>query len=306
MKSFWASAAAVLLLAGCGQSDSGKGPVLVKVNDKSYTASQVEKELAQEARRLPPEVQQHLTTKEGQKQFLDRLVRRELLIQEAERQKIEEQPEVAEQIKAFRHEVMLRTLVQKEIGDKVSVEDKDAQEYFQANPDEFSGDRIRAKHILVESEDEAKQVLDRLNAKKEPFEQVAKSVSRDAFTAQKGGDLDYLGREQMVPEFAKAAFALKAGEVSGPVKTPFGYHIIKLVDRKKGQALPFEQVKEQLKRRLLEQRQTEKFQAWLKQLEDKAKITREDSYLPVSTPFAPPGPAVPVPPPGSIKGGGQS
>jgi peptidyl-prolyl cis-trans isomerase C len=307
MKSFWASAAAVLLLAGCGQSDSGKGPVLVKVNDKSYTASQVEKELAQEARRLPPEVQQHLTTKEGQKQFLDRLVRRELLIQEAERQKIEEQPEVAEQIKAFRHEVMLRTLVQKEIGDKVSVEDKDAQEYFQANPDEFSGDRIRAKHILVESEDEAKQVLDRLSAKKESFEDVAKVASQDTFTAQKGGDLDYLAREQMIPEFAKAAFALKPGEVSGPVKTPFGFHVIKLVDRKKGQPLGFEQVKDQLKRRLLEQRQGDRFQAWLKELEGGAKITREDSYLPVAAPFAPAAPSAPAAPPGGgVKGGGQS
>jgi peptidyl-prolyl cis-trans isomerase C len=307
MKICWAFAAALGLAAACGQTDSGKGPVLVKVNDKSYTTAQVEKELAQEARRLPPEVQQHLTTKEGQKQFLDRLVRRELLIQEAERQKVEEQPDVAEQVKAFRHELMLRTLVQKEIGDKVTVEDKDVQAYFQANPDEFSGDRIRAKHILVETEDEAKQVVDRLNTKKEPFEDVAKVASQDTFTAQKGGDLDYLGREQMIPEFAKAAFALKPGEVSGPVKTPFGFHIIKLVDRKKGQPLAFEQVKDQLKRRLLEQRQGDRFQAWLKELEGGAKITREDSYLPVATPFAAPAPGAPATPPGGpVKGGGQS
>ncbi len=301
-----ATAAGLLLFAACSKSDSAKGPVVLKVNDKSYTAAQVEKELAQEGRRLPPQVQQLLTTKEGQKQFLDRLVRRELLTQEAERQKLEEQPEVAEQLKAFRQELLLRTLVQKEIGEKVAVDDKEVEDYFKAHADEFSGDKIRARHILVQTEDEAKQVLERLNTKKEPFEEVAKSVSRDTFTAQKGGDLDYLGREQMVPEFAKAAFALKVGEVSGPVKTPFGYHIIKLIDRKKGQPMPFEQVKDQLKRRMLEQRQTEKFQAWLKQLEDKAKVTREESYLPVSTPFAPPAPAAPAAPSGPIKGGGQS
>jgi peptidyl-prolyl cis-trans isomerase C len=295
--------AAVLIgLAGCGQGDSAKGPVVLKVNDKAYTTKDVEKELAHEARRLPPQVQQHLATKDGQKQFLDRLMRRELLVQEAAKQKVEEQPEVAEQIQAFRHELMLRTLVQREIGEKIKVEDKDVEAYFQANADEFSGDTIRARHILVGTEDEAKQVLDRLNTKKENFEEVAKTTSRDTFTASKGGDLDYMGREQMIPEFAKAAFALKPGEVSGPVKTPFGYHLIKLVDRKKGKAMPFEQVKDQLKRRLLEQKQGERFQAWVKELEGGAKITREDSYLPVGAPFAPP-PA--APPAGPTKGGGQ-
>jgi peptidyl-prolyl cis-trans isomerase C len=303
----WVSAAALALVAACGKGgDSGKGPVVLKVNDKSYTATQVETALAQEGQRLPPQVQQHLTTKEGQKQFLDRLVRRELLAQEAERQKIAEQPEVAEQLKAFREEVMLRTLVQKEVGAKVGVEDKEVEDYFRANADEFSGDKIRARHILVESEDEAQKVMDRLATKKETFEEVAKSVSRDTFSAQKGGDLDYMGREQMIPEFAKAAFALKVGEVSGPVRTPFGVHLIKLVDRRKGQPMPFDQVKDQLKRRMLEERQGERFQAWMKQLETAAKITREDSYLPVGTPFAAPGPAAPVAPPAGIKGGGQS
>jgi len=304
MGSLWVLAAAVLLAAGCGQGDSGKGPVVLKVNDRAYTTADVEKELAAEARRLPPQVQQLLATKDGQKQFLDRLMRRELLVQEAAKRKIDEQPEVAEQIAAFRNELMLRTLVQKEIGAKITVEDKDVQEYFQSHADEFSGDTIRARHILVETEDEAKQVLERVTAKKEAFEDVARSTSRDTFTAPKGGDLDYMGREQMVPEFAKAAFALKVGEVSGPVKTPFGYHVIKLVDRKKGQPMPFEQVKDQLKRRLLEQRQGERFQAWLKELEGGAKITREDAYLPVGAPFAPP-PAAP-PAPGPVPGGGQS
>jgi peptidyl-prolyl cis-trans isomerase C len=271
--------------------------VVLKVNDKSFTSSDLEKELAQQARRLPPEVQRLLTTKEGQKQYLDRMVQRELLMQAAEKEKIDQQPEVADQLKALRQELMLQVLLRKEVEEKVKVDDKEVQDYFQANPDEFSGDKIHAKHILLQNEDEAKLAQDRL--KKESFEDVAKAMSRDSYTAQKGGDLDYLGREQMIPEFAKAVFALKPGEVSQPVKTPFGYHLIKLVDRKKGQPFAFEQVKDQLKQRLLSQRQTERFQAWLKELEGGAKITREEAYLPVSTPFAgpPAGPAGPVGPP---------
>lgn len=305
----WVSAAALVLLAACSKGDSGS-PVVLKVNDKAYTSADLERELAQEARRLPPQVQRLLTTKEGQKQFLDRMVRRELLVQQAEKQKVDQQPDVADQLKAFRQDLMLRTLVQKEIGEKITLEDKEVQDYFQANPDEFSGDKLRARHILLQNEDEAKLALERL--KKEPFEDVAKAMSRDQFTAVKGGDLDYLGREQMIPEFAKAVFALKPGEVSGPVKTPFGVHLIKLVDRKKGQPLAFEQVKDQLKQRMLEQRQAERFQAWLKELEGGAKITREEAYLPVSTPFAPPpaapGPAAPGPaaPPAATKPGSQS
>ena len=136
-------------------------------------------------------------------------------------------------------------------------------------------------------------MLDRL-AKNERFEDLAKALSQDSASAAKGGDLDYLKREQLFPEFARAAFELKAGEVSGVVRTPFGYHIVKLVDRKKGQALTYEQVKDQLQRRLLEERRTQRFQQWMKDLEAAAKITRDESALPVGR-AAPP---QMVPPPG--------
>ncbi len=156
-------------------------------------------------------------------------------------------------------------------------------------PDEFSGDTVRLRHILVQTEGEAKEIQARL-AKNESFEELAKKFSRDTASAPKGGDLGYLGREQMLPDFARAAFALKANEVSDPVKTPFGLHLIKLVDRKKGQPLTFDQVKAQLQRRLLDERQSQRFQAWIKELEGGAKITRDESLLPVGK-FGPGGPA---------------
>ena len=295
------TAGCVLSLAACGRGGGdGKSPVVLQVNEKAYTAADVEREITQEFRSAPPQVQQFLTTKEGQRQFLDRLVRRELLLQEAEKRKLGDRPEVADPVAALRRDLMTRTLLQEEIGNKVKMEEKDAQEYFQAHPDEFSGDQIRVRHILVRTEDEAKLALDRL-AKNERFEDVAKALSQDSATAAKGGDLDYLKREQLFPDFARAAFELKAGEVSRVVRTPFGYHIIRLVDRKKGQPLGYEQVKDQLQRRLLEERRTQRFQQWMKDLEAAAKITRDESALPVGKP-APP---QVVPPPAGQPGTGS-
>ncbi len=299
------AAGCAVAIAACGKGGGegkAQGPVVLKVNDKAYTTADMERELGQEFRRVPPEMQQYLASKEGQKQFLERLVRRELLLQEAEKQKMGERAEVAEQVAALRRDLMLRALLQEEVGAKVKVDDKEVQEYFTAHPEEFSGDQIRVRHILVRTEEEAKDVLDRL--KKEPFEEVAKRVSLDTATASKGGDLDYLRREQMFPDFAKAAFALKPGEVGGVVRTPFGYHIIKMVDRKKGQPLTFEQAKEQLRRRLTEERQNQRYQEWMKGLEAAAKITRDESLLPVGK-MTPPAPDGSSPGPGEGKGGSK-
>ncbi len=289
--------ACVLGLIACGrEGDSGKaqGPTVLKVNDWSYTAVDLEREIGQEIRRAPRELQPFFGSKEGQKQFLERVVRRELLLQEAEKRKLGDQAEVTEQVANLRRELMIRALVQDEIGGKIKVEEKEVQEYFAAHPDEFSGDTLRLRHILVQTEGEAKEIQGRL-VKNESFEELAKKLSRDTNSALKGGDLGFLGREQMLPEFARAAFALKANEVSDAVKTPFGVHLIKLVERKKGQPLTFDEVKGQLQRRLLDERQAARFQVWIKELESGAKITRDESLLPVGR-F---GPAIPPQPGGS-------
>ena len=306
-KTLAVGAGCALVLLACGkESGSGKaqGPTVLKVNDWSYSAADLEKDIGQELRRAPRELQPFFASKDGQKQFLERVARRELLMQEAEKRKLGDQAEVADQVANLRRELMIRALVQEEIAGKVKVEDKDVQEYFAAHPDEFSGDTVRLRHILVQTEAEAKEIQARL-AKNESFEELAKKLSRDTNSAPKGGDLGYLGREQMLPDFARAAFALKPNEVSDVVKTPFGFHVIKLTDRKKGEPLAFDQVKGQLQRRLTDERQGQRFQAWIKELEAGSKITRDESLLPVGT-FGPPTPAAPAAPAEEPKTGGKS
>jgi peptidyl-prolyl cis-trans isomerase C len=292
-------------LLACGKESGNaksQGPALLKINEWSYSAADMEKEISQQLRQAP-QMQTFFATKEGQKQFLERVTRRELLVQEAEKRKLGESPDVAEQVANLRRELMVRTLVQEEIGNKLKVEEKDVEEYFKAHPEEFSGDTAHLRHILVQSEDEAKDVKARL-AKNESFDDLAKKFSQDSASASKGGDLGFLSREQMLPEFARAAFSLKPGEVSDPVKTPFGFHVIKLVETKKGQPASLDQVKGQLQRRLLEERQAQRFQAWLKELESGAKITKDESLLPVGK-FGQAVPAPQAPPPGDAKAGGK-
>ncbi len=306
-KTFAVGAGCALALLACGkEGGSGKaqGPTVLKVNDWSYTAADLEKDIGQELRRAPRELQHFFASKDGQKQFLDRVIRRELLMQEAEKRKLGDQAEVAEQVANLRRELMIRALVQEEIAGKIKVEDKDVQDYFAAHPDEFSGDTVRLRHILVQTEGEAKEIQARL-AKNEAFEELAKKFSRDTNSAPKGGDLGYLGREQMLPDFARAAFALKPNEVSDVVKTPFGFHLIKLVDRKKGEPQAFDQVKGQLQRRLTDERQSQRFQAWIKELEAGSKITRDESLLPVGR-FGPAVPSTPAAPAEAPTPGGKS
>lgn len=267
------------LALGCSASPGGsteaKDKVLLKVNNTEITVADFEKEMD----RLPPQLKPMASSKEGQKQLLEELANRELLLREAERRKIADRPEVVERSKDFRRRLLLEALLDEEIGRKITVDDQEVEAYYKAHPEEFSNERIRAKHILVETEDEAKKVVTRL--KKEKFEDLAKDVSLDKASGANGGDLNYFSRGQMVPEFEKAAFALKAGETSGIVKTQFGYHIIRLVDRKTSDPAKLDQVKDRLKQKLLNEKQRRRFDEWLASLKEGAKIQIQEDLLPV-------------------------
>jgi peptidyl-prolyl cis-trans isomerase C len=134
-------------------------------------------------------------------------------------------------------------------------------------------ERARARHILVATEDEAKTVIGRLS-KGEKFEDIAKQVSLDG-SKDYGGDLGYFTQAEMVPEFSKAVFALQPGEISPPVKTEYGWHVIKLEDRRPGGPQPYEQVKDAIKLVLLR----EEVQNKLLELRETAQIEVLDPDL---------------------------
>lgn len=130
--------------------------------------------------------------------------------------------------KRLRDEVALGAILQKLERQGVTVSEKEMQEYYETNKNDMT--QIRARHILVDTEKEAADLKSRIDAG-EDFAELAKEYSKDGSAAQ-GGDLGFFGKGRMVQPFEDAAFALKVGEVSDPVKTQFGYHLIKVEERK--------------------------------------------------------------------------
>lgn len=157
-----------------------------------------------------------------------------------------------------RKEIYINNLVEKDIVPKATVTDAEAKKFYDENPDKFKNpESVRASHILVgikedasaadkaKAKEKAEALLKRVKAG-EDFAEVAKKESTCPSAAQ-GGDLGYFSKGQMVPEFEKAAFDLKPGEVSGIVETKFGYHIIKLVEKKPAGTVTFEESKQMIK-----------------------------------------------------------
>ena len=133
------------------------------------------------------------------------------------------------------------------------------------------GSEVRARHILVETDKEAEELIKRIK-KGEDFSELAKKFSKDRGSAEMGGDLGFFGKGRMVPEFEKVVFGLKTGEVSGPVKTRFGYHIAKVIDRKEGRQGSYEEAMESITKQLTVEKQKSLFESYIEKLRKDAKI----------------------------------
>jgi parvulin-like peptidyl-prolyl isomerase len=177
--------------------------------------------------------------------------------------------------------------VQKAVGANVAVTDKDVQDYYDKNKLTYQKpEEVRASHILIKDEKKAKEILAKLQ-KGEDFAKLAKENSEDPGSGAQGGDLGYFGKGRMVPEFEKASFSLKPGQMSGLVKSQFGYHIIKVVDHHGPRTQPFDEVKAEIKDKLTKERQGAEFGKWLQGEKAKAKVEYKAEFDP-ATLAAPP------------------
>ena len=168
------------------------------------------------------------------------------------------------------NKVMMEAMLQT-VG-KGAVNDKTMRQVYDDAVKQMSGDEeVRARHILVATEAEAKTILADLK-KGGNFETIAKEKSKDPGAAAQGGDLGYFTKDQMVPEFAEVAFKLQKGEVSDPVKTQFGWHIIKVEDKRSKSPPPFEQVKDQVETFVQRKAQAD----YVSKLREGAKVERLD------------------------------
>jgi len=260
---------AVALFCACTkQGEQKSSAYIAKVGSEVITQEDVNREL----KGLPPQIQGMFSGPEGAEKFADELVKREMLSQEAKKKGFDNDAEYKKKVEEFKKLTLISLLLQKEIEEKSKVTDKDVKDYYEAHKAELTtNNQVRASHILVKNEEEAKKILDQVR-KGADFAKIAKEKSIDTGSAKNGGDLGFFSRGQMVPEFENAAFALKQGEVGGPVKTQFGYHIIKVTGKKEGKIVEFDKVKDLLTQKVTAEKQKQVFDSYMNELKKSYKV----------------------------------
>ncbi|WP_252183421.1 foldase protein PrsA [Rossellomorea vietnamensis] len=163
-------------------------------------------------------------------------------------------------------------LTEKLLNDRVTITDDQIKEYFEANKETFAQqEQVQASHILVEDEAAAKEVKKKLDDGGD-FAQLAKEYSTDSSNAESGGELGFFSKGDMVAEFEEKAFSMKTDEISDPVKTEFGYHIIKITDKKDAKEAVLEDHQEEVKNILFDQALQTEYPAWLQEQKEEYKI----------------------------------
>ena len=163
-------------------------------------------------------------------------------------------------------------LTEKLLKDRVSITDDQIKEYFDANKDSFAQqEQVEASHILVDDEKTAEEVKKKLDDGGD-FAELAKEYSTDTSNAESGGELGYFGKGEMVQEFDDKAFAMKKGEISEPVKTEFGYHIIKVTGKKEAKEAVLDDHKDEIKDILFDQALQTEYGTWLQEKKEDYKI----------------------------------
>jgi peptidyl-prolyl cis-trans isomerase C len=232
---------------------------------------------------LADSIPRQLDAKGRQKYVLDYLIDGALVAQKAQQDKLDQGPEFEKQLAYYRSKVLMEALLTKVARDAVTP-DNLQKVYDEAAKAQKPEEEIHARHILVATLPEAQAIEKRLKAG-EDFAKIAKEASKD--TGSDGGDLGWFTREKMVPAFADAAFRLKVGEISDPVQTEFGWHIIQVLGTRQTQFPPFDQVKNQVMAYVIQKAQTQ----FVLDLRKDAKIVRTDEASAPTPPAPIPSPA---------------
>jgi peptidyl-prolyl cis-trans isomerase C len=291
-----AAVASALLAAGCDKTgtDGQKNATAPAVS--STTVSTADAAAIVNGKPISKAAVEIVTAEIGQRRggnnipedkIVEELIKRELLSQEAESSGLTKDPKFAARVENAERMVLSQAAAEHFIS-TVQVSDEDIKKEYDQRIGAMKGTEFKAKHILVDSEQTAKDIIAKLQ-KGEKFDALAKKYSKDPGSKDKGGDLGWFNPQQMVPPFSEAVMALKNGETTkAPVQSQFGWHVIVREDSREQPAPPFEAVKDQLKSLI----QTQKLQQHLADLQAKAKIENRIAAKPAEPP-APPAPEQP-------------
>jgi peptidyl-prolyl cis-trans isomerase C len=253
-----------IMFAGLPVTAEDANPVLAKVNGSEIRQSDValaEEELGQGLAQMDP-----ATKKENVLSFL---IDMKIVSKAAEDKKVENSEEFKKRMAFTRSRLLMDSLLASE--GKAATTDEAMKKVYEDASKQISGEQeVHARHILVETEDEAKAVEEELK-KGADFAELAKKKSKDP-GASDGGDLGFFTKEQMVPEFSTVAFALEPGKISDPVKSQFGWHVIKVEEKRNRKAPEFDQVKGQIETYVMRKAQAD----YVAKLREGAKVERMD------------------------------
>jgi peptidyl-prolyl cis-trans isomerase C len=274
--------------ASTATSSKSGGEVIASYAGKQFTTEDFKREVE----RLPPRSRVQLTTPERKRQFVDNYILNELLSEQGHSKGYDRDPEIVRQIDDLRQRLVVQR-VMRDYQEAPVLSDDEVKAYYDQNQRLFSGAQVHAAHILVKDEALAKKLREQLDHEPDKFEELAKTNSVDTATAARGGDLGFFGQGRMVAEFERAAFALeKPGDLSPVIQTPFGFHIIKLIERKDGPSKPFDEVKDRIRVAMVNQRRQEQVTERFDKVKADAKIQiHEDVLDKVELPSPPPGAA---------------
>ena len=209
---------------------------------------------------MPQEQQGYAQYPQFREHVLKQLLAFHLYAKMAVEEKMDETEEFKAMLEKARKEILAQTAINSVLKD-IAVTEEEMQAFYKENPNHFAEpESAHAKHILVDTEEKALEIMDSIVKGEVAFEDAAKEFSSCPSNAQ-GGDLGEFGRGQMVPEFDQVAFEAEIGKVVGPVKTQFGYHLIKVEGRKEASVMAFDTVKEYIQGTLLQQKQNEVYTA---------------------------------------------
>ena len=282
MRNYWLKmvflvAVSALLLAACGEKGGAPGAsagpakgapgVLASVGGKDITVD----DLKTEAASLSPYAVSALADRDVREKILDNLVTKRLILQDADSEGMAKDPEVVKKLDEMKNTLLIELYIKRNVVDRVNVSDQAVQDYFNKNKQDLGS--VRLSHILVKSEADAAGVLAKAKSG-EDFAGLAKRYSLDPNTKNKGGDLGEVRWAQFgSPSLRDAAFKLKKGEISGIVKSQFGYHILKVTDKKPAADSDFAAMKEQLTKQVGDQMKRELFESIVKGLKAKTPVT---------------------------------
>lgn len=241
--------------------------VLARVAGRDITSDYITEVIG----RYPAQQQAMMDNEQGRRNILEQAIAFELMYELGKETGVDKSVEYTEQINKIAKELLAQIVMSKVLSE-VTVLDEEVLKYYNENQEAFvEPANVTAKHILVDSEELAKEIKEKIAANELSFEDAAAQYS-SCPSKEQGGNLGAFSKGMMVPEFEEVAFVLPVGEVSDPVKTQFGYHLIKVSDKKDSSTKAFEEIKEDALKQLLNQKQEQKYLELIKELRNKYTV----------------------------------